>query len=242
MTSAEVAKQVRRFESALKAHATPERAEFEKRYHKSSLRFIGANAASISRECAVFCKAHKDLSRNDIDSMADALWRTDCHELRSIAIGITERFRNLFGVEDLGRLRQWMIDSAGWAHVDTISVHIVGDIFVRDPKTASVLRKWSKDSDFWVRRASMLALLNAARHGDRAAFELFSKLAESMIVEKEFFIRKAIGWVLREVSKKQPDWVVGFFEQNAPKASGLTFREGSKYLPEKDQARLQAIR
>jgi 3-methyladenine DNA glycosylase AlkD len=242
VTAAEIEKTVAAFEASLKKQAKPERAEFEKKYLKSNLRFLGANVPATRNEYVRFFRANKSIDKRSLDLLCDVLWQTDCHELRSIAIGLMERFRANVGPRDLPRLRRMIIESAGWAHVDTIAVHIVGSIYVSDPKVQATLRQWSTHKDFWVRRASMLALLNPTRLGDRMAFELFSQFAIPMLSEKEFFIRKAIGWVLREVSKKQPAWVIEFFEGHAAQASGLTFREGSKYLEEKDRLRLQAIR
>jgi hypothetical protein len=83
----------------------------------------------------------------------------------------------------------------------------------------------------------MLALLDPLRngHGD---FDLFARFASGMIEEKEFFIRKAIGWVLREVSKKRPEPVYRFLSERIGQVSGLTLREGSKYLPKAQRAGL----
>jgi 3-methyladenine DNA glycosylase AlkD len=71
--------------------------------------------------------------------------------------------------------------------------------------------------------------LDALRRGG-GDFPLFARLAEGMIEEREFFIRKAIGWVLREVSKKRPALVAAFLRDHGARASGLTVREASKYL------------
>ncbi|MGF1497259.1 MAG: DNA alkylation repair protein [Elainellaceae cyanobacterium] len=65
----------------------------------------------------------------------------------------------------------------------------------------------------------------------RQDFNLFARLASPMVEEKEFFIRKAIGWILREVSKQQPEWAYEFLETHIQQVSGLTLREGVKYLP-----------
>ena len=228
--------QVRAFETALRKTARPERAEYEKKYLKSSLRFIGNNAADVRKQFTEFYRANKDIDRASLDELVDKLWRTDCHELRSIAIGLMVRYGRHYDRRDLPLMRQLVIDSAGWAHVDWISTDLVGAIYSKRPEIAKELRKWSVDKDFWVRRASMLTLLDEARHGNREAFELFSELASRMTVEKEFFIRKAIGWILREVSKKQPEWTFEFL--SAHSVSGLTMREGSKYLPEEMKSRL----
>ncbi|MCW8985101.1 MAG: DNA alkylation repair protein, partial [Thermoanaerobaculales bacterium] len=103
------------------------------------------------------------------------------------------------------------------------------------------LERWSRDGDFWVRRASMLAQLPALRAGG-GDFDLFASFASRMVGEREFFIRKAIGWVLRDVSKKRPELAYGFLSEHVNEISGLTLREGSKYLPEEQQESLRRAR
>ena len=84
--------------------------------------------------------------------------------------------------------------------------------------------------NFWLRRSAMLALLGPIRRGG-GDFCRFGRYAESMLHEKEFFIRKAIGWVLRETSKKRPELVNEWLVPRAHLCSGLTMREATKYLP-----------
>ncbi|MDQ2985235.1 MAG: DNA alkylation repair protein [Armatimonadota bacterium] len=229
-------------ELALIATATKERAQYEKKYLKSDLRFIGANAADVHRQVKGFYLDHKSISRTEMFELTKALWATDCHELRSIAIGLLVRYSNHTDARDLPLFRRWIMESAGWAHVDWISTDVLGSLYSRFPEIAITLKIWSKDKDFWVRRASILTLLDEARHGNEKAFELFSELASPMIGEKEFFIRKAIGWILREVSKGQPTWTLKFLQRHAAQASGLTFREGSKYLSESQRRLLESER
>jgi 3-methyladenine DNA glycosylase AlkD len=224
-------------EVALTLSATAERAEYEKRYLKSELRFIGAAMPAVRTECARQYKLLKPVSRIQLDLLTDALWNSKCHELRSVAICLMVRASELFGLKDLPRIRSMISESAGWAHVDWLSTDLVGSIYSADLGIEDSLRKWAKDGDFWVRRASMLALLREATKGNRAAFDLFSELAAQMTPEKEFFIRKAIGWILREVSKKNPDWTFEFLKQNSSVAR-LTYREAIKYLPDELIAKL----
>ena len=75
----------------------------------------------------------------------------------------------------------------------------------------------------------MLALLGPLRRGE-GDFERFGRYADAMLDEKEFFIRKAIGWVLRETSKKRPDLVYEWIAPRTDRASGVTLREALKYL------------
>jgi 3-methyladenine DNA glycosylase AlkD len=98
--------------------------------------------------------------------------------------------------------------------------------------------RWATDADFWVRRASLLAELQPIRGG--APLDRFLRRAEPMLTEREFFIRKAIGWVLREAAKKRPAEVAAWLAPRTDRASGVTMREAVRYLPAVDQDRLMA--
>jgi len=88
---------------------------------------------------------------------------------------------------------------------------------------------------------ALLCQLRSLRRG-AGDFALFAHVAAPMLPEKEFFIRKAIGWVLREVSKKRPTLVRDFVLPHAKTASGITWREATKYLPAAMQRELEKAR
>jgi 3-methyladenine DNA glycosylase AlkD len=81
----------------------------------------------------------------------------------------------------------------------------------------------------------MLALLRPLRRGD-GDFRRFTRYAEPALNEREFFIRKAIGWVLRETAKKRPDLVYRWLLPRCAVASGVTVREAVKYLSPRQRA------
>jgi 3-methyladenine DNA glycosylase AlkD len=93
----------------------------------------------------------------------------------------------------------------------------------------TVLDRWAADEDFWINRSALLALLIPLRSGG-GDFERFGRYADAMLDESEFFIRKAIGWVLRDTAKKRPDLVFEWLLPRAARASGLTVREAAKRL------------
>ena len=99
----------------------------------------------------------------------------------------------------------------------------------REPDAAkAVLAQWATDDDFWLRRTALLALLGEMRAGGAFDRRIFEAWATPMFSEKEFFIRKAIGWVLRDVAGKDPDWVRGFLERHAAQMSPLSLREARR--------------
>src|SRR5262249_52074895 len=75
----------------------------------------------------------------------------------------------------------------------------------------------------------ILAMLPELKRGE-GDWPMWTAMADSMLHEKEFFIRKSIGWVLREVSKKHPRQVFDYMKPGRERMSGLTLREGAKYL------------
>src|SRR5688572_841504 len=105
-------------ERSLRLSAKPERAEFEKKYLKSDLRFIGAAMPAVRAECARQYELLRAIGRNDLDPLTDTLWKSNCHELRSMAICLMVRFERLFSRKDLPRIQRMISESAGWAHVD----------------------------------------------------------------------------------------------------------------------------
>lgn len=210
------------------AQANPARAIHEKAYQKSPRRFFGASIPVVRAACKEFQRANPSLSREPLLALCGELMQSEYHEHLSAAAGLLERYAARLSPADLPRLIDWIRLAAGWAINDWISIKPLGQLLLRTPDAQARLLAWSKDPDFWVRRASLLGQLDALKAGGDFAF--FASLAAPLLVEREFFIRKAIGWVLREVSKQRPALVAAFLQQHRPSLSGLTLREASKYL------------
>jgi 3-methyladenine DNA glycosylase AlkD len=229
------------FRRRFRSIGTAERARAEKAYMKSALEFHGVTVPDLRRACAEFCKAHPKMSLDELRALVDALYATDWFDLRSIGLLLLERRRALLSPRDLSWLVGFARKSHNWGHVDLLATKVIGHVVARMPKPAPTLEKWARDPDFWVRRTALLAQLDGLKSGG-GDFALFTRLAAPMLVEKEFFIRKAIGWVLREVSKKRPELAYRFLVEHGSEASGLTMREGSKYLSRAKQVELRRRR
>ena len=218
------------FTRRLRRAGSAARAKSEKAYLKSALRFWGTSQDSIRAAVRDYCETHRDLTRADLRMIAETLYATDVHELRAAAIGVLEHDRETLDDRDIPWLIALVRKSKSWAYVDWIAPKVIGDVIARDPRARKRLRGWAKDDDFWVRRTALLAEHDALRAGG-GDFALWSRLAESMLDEREFFIRKAIGWVLREVSKKRPELTYAFLRKHRDRVSRLSLLEGAKYLP-----------
>jgi 3-methyladenine DNA glycosylase AlkD len=217
---------------ALRPFGTPERAEAEKRYLKSELDFLGVRLPDIRSVVK---------RQPNTDELVDALWRLPLWEARMAAVELLKlRVKNLT-TADLARIERMIREGAGWALVDPLAGDIAGRMALNHPDAWPVIDRWAADADFWVRRSALLCLLPGIRAG-RPDLDRLDRYAEAMIGEEEFFIRKAIGWVLRELSKKEPGYVIGWTERHLAVMSGVTFREAVRRLPEPDATRLVAAR
>lgn len=167
-------------------------------------------------------------------ALCQALWLSELHENRMAVVLLLERRGKLLIPADLPFLEQLVRESRTWAYVDSLATGPVAALAAADPQSGAWLDRWAGDSDFWVRRAAMLALLPALKAG-AGDWERFTRYANAMLGDPEFFIRKAIGWILRETSKKRPALVAGWLLPRAARASGVTVREGVRYLDPADR-------
>jgi 3-methyladenine DNA glycosylase AlkD len=164
------------------------------------------------------------------------LFSTPVHERYTLGIFLLASYQDRLDRRDLALVEQLVRRGAWWNFVDFLAVDVADPILRSDPRSIPILLRWAKDPEIWVRRAALLAPLPGLKSGEHA-FSLFSRIATPMLTEREFFIRKAIGWVLRDVAKRHPDVVASYLEANLRSVSPLTFREAVKYLP-KDRREL----
>lgn len=219
----------------LTAAATPERAAGEKQYLKSDLDFIGATVPTIVKAAKGIKREHPDLARPDVLRLVRQLWKQPVHELRMAAVTILDLYSPSLRPDDIGLIEKMLRESRTWALVDNLAASVVGPLWDRFPQLDTVMDRWAVDEDFWIRRSALLASLKALRAGG-GDFQRFGRYADSMLEEKEFFIRKAIGWVLRDTSRRRPELVAAWVAPRTHRMSGVTIREAIKKLPPEQAA------
>ncbi|MGA2826028.1 MAG: DNA alkylation repair protein, partial [Streptosporangiaceae bacterium] len=225
----------------LRAAGAPERASSEKAYLKSDLEFFGVGVPAIRAVVRAWCRARPALAHDELVAVAAALWKRPVHERRMAAQMLLIQNTALLGPPDVPLIEQMLRAARTWALVDSLAAELMGALVERYPELTSVLDRWAADGDFWIRRSALLALLVPLRRGG-GDFGRFSRYADQMLAEKEFFIRKAIGWVLRETAKKRPALVADWLEPRILQVSGVTLREALKPLPPATRDSLLAAR
>jgi 3-methyladenine DNA glycosylase AlkD len=225
----------------LRALGDPTRAVSEKAYLKSTLDHLGASVPAVRSVAKAFARDHGDIAHDDLTALAAALWSAPVHERRMATVELLDLFGDRLTPGDIDLLERLLREARTWALVDGLAANVVGRLVERHVELGDVLDRWSTDGDFWIRRSALLALLVPLRRGE-GDFERFGRYADAMLEETEFFIRKAIGWVLRDTARKRPALVHDWLLPRAARASGVTVREAVKPLADDQRAAILAAR
>ena len=212
--------------------ADAERAQAMKAYLLNQFEFVGL-PAPVRRQ-AVRGLGKVVWTREALLHAAAQLWQKPEREYRYTAVDLLRQHSRLLQVADLHALRALLLREPWWETVDGLSA-VISDVLHRasctegqaDGHAAAIMDEWVSHPDFWVRRAAMLHQLGWRL--DTREQRLFG-YALQLAPEKEFFIRKAIGWALRDYARWNPQAVTDFVLQHRQQLSPLTVREAAKHL------------
>ena len=210
---------------ALLAQADPERAKREKAYMRNKFEFIGMSAAVrrniVKEHNAKFEKPGPDSWKE----LVDKLWEQPYREFQHIAIDILDKSKKLLKRDDLPFLESLVLRKSWWDTVDGIAANTFGSYFKLFPEKISRTADYINGDNFWLQRVAILFQLKYKKDLDT---DLLSRYINQLSTSKEFFIQKAVGWVLREYAKTNPTWVVNFVHSNDLKP--LSRREALKNI------------
>lgn len=211
------------------------RASKQQAYMKSAMPYAGVPMADVR---AIARDVFGDLAFDDADhwgATVRAVWRgARVREERYAAIALARlpRHRAYRTPSALPLYEELIVTGAWWDFVDEIATHLVGELLAAHPQPLSkTLTAWSRGTDLWKCRTAIIAQLS---FGERTDADALFRWIEPSLTSSEFFLRKAIGWALREYSKSAPDVVRRYVADHANVLSGLSRREALKVL---DRAR-----
>ena len=142
------------------------------------------------------------------------------------ALAGDRRARDFQTTKSLPMYEEMIVTSAWWDVVDDLATHRLSQILRREPGAMKrVMRAWSRDENLWKRRSAILCQIPRKRETD---LDLLYATIEPSLSSKEFFLRKAIGWALRQYAWTDPDEIVRYVEANRSRLSGLSIREALK--------------
>ncbi len=156
------------------------------------------------------------------------LWQQPHREEKYVAISLARAYPEYITVGSVPLFKRLIVEGAWWDFVDEVAIQLVGHVWLEDrERLAPVAVRWVDDSDMWLRRT---ALIGQMTHKDATDESMLFDFCLRRAHEKEFFIRKAIGWALRSYARTAPEAVRRFVDAHRDAWSGLTYREATKHL------------
>ncbi|NNF54228.1 MAG: DNA alkylation repair protein [Acidimicrobiales bacterium] len=207
--------------------AVPEDAAPMAAYMKDQFPFLGVKTPARRAASKPLLSAAKAWTAHEILDVADALMAEPEREFAQVAVDLVRANVKAVTSEDLDRLRHLIQTKSWWDTVDALAVHGVGAVVKSDRQLQVVMDQWVDDDDIWVARTAILHQL--LWKTDTDATRLFH-YCDVRAADQEFFIRKALGWALRQYARTDPDRVRSYVEHNEERLSGLTKREALKHL------------
>ena len=209
----------------------PDKARQMQAYMKTNQEFYGVQAVARRKIFKTAVTKFELTSRQEYKQVIFELWNGRCREEMYQALEVAEHYQIYQDEKSWPIYENLIKTSPNWDTLDWVAGKIVNRLVAGNRKLEAKLVDWSKSDNFWVRRCSLLAHLH---HRKETNTRLLSETILKLAYEKEFFIRKAIGWILRDYSYANPDWVTAFVERHRQVLSGLSKREALKHINRTD--------
>jgi len=209
--------------------ANAENASAMKSYVRDQYEFYGIKSEPRRAAVKTLFANNQLPAIGELPVVIDDLWSLPQREFQMVALDLLIKFKRQLPASMLIDLERWITTKSWWDTVDMLATHITGSFFLRYPiESAEYIERWYGSDNIWLRRTTLLYQLKYKENTDT---ELLFFLIKKNQFDKEFFIQKAIGWVLREYSKTDADAIVNFI--HTQNIQGLARREGLKWLKNK---------
>ena len=197
-----------KLETEFKKNANEGIANGQKAYMKNRFEFYGIKTPVRRKIQKPFLAKNNLPSEEDLENVVKVLWNRPQREYQYFAQEFARKYVKRGGKKDIKLYEYMVTHKSWWDTVDFIAVHLIGEYFKRYPENRDVhVKKWIESGNIWLQRSAILFQLNYKENLDT---EFLSFVIESLPGSKEFFINKAIGWMLRQYSKTDPEWVKDF--------------------------------
>jgi 3-methyladenine DNA glycosylase AlkD len=220
----------------LSQHKNPDRAAAQQAYMKSAVPYLGLSMSALRTIVRQQTRTWQVDQSTWQDTFLD-LWDTATHREHRYAANTIARARFAQKWQSphlLPTYEHLIVTGAWWDYVDEIAAHLVGEVLRQHHREASeVVRDWASADDLWLRRTAILCQL---RHRTETDQQLLAEVIELNAADPSFWIRKAIGWALREYARSNRDWVLQKVIALSAKLSPLSKREAMKHYSADEQA------
>ncbi|MFX1601898.1 MAG: DNA alkylation repair protein [Promethearchaeota archaeon] len=215
----------------LRGQEDREKALHVAKYMKTSaLNFLGIQIPQIRKTAR---KHIRGFAVDKLPQIMDLLWKEEVFDFRLAAIEIMEEYSAKGDKSVALQMISDMIDDIDtWALTDPLCIVCLGTLLIRDWSIEKTIASWRRSENFWRRRATVLPYQHLSKKGVHKP-EYTERILSALkphLSDREFFVGKAVGWVLRELSKREPETIRGYIEENRAQMTKLAIREASKRL------------
>lgn len=210
----------------LELHKNPSNATAMEDYMKNHFRFFGIKTPERRALMRTFYTQYGHPKQEQVPAIVKELWAMPEREIHQVAQEIAGKYMKKAKPEIISLYEFMILNNSWWDTVDYIAIWLVGTLFKNHPEMIEeYVEKWMKSGNFWLQRTAILFQRN---YKDETDETLLFGICQKLSGEKEFFIRKAIGWALREYAYTNPQAVLAFVKQN--QLSPLSSKEALKHI------------
>lgn len=217
---------IKHIENEYILNSNPVNAVGQKAYMKNQFEYYGISTPVRRAISKPFLQKEFLPEKKDLDSIVKILWQKPQREFQYFSQELVEKFKNNMSILDIKLFEFMILNKSWWDTIDFIAPKLVGEYFKKYPKERDKkIEKWIESGNIWLQRSSILFQLKYKNDLD---FDFLSYVINSLLGSKEFFINKAIGWILRDHSRISPNLVIDFVENT--KLSSLSKKEALRLL------------
>lgn len=213
-------------EASFKPHRNVAIAHQQKAYMRNQFEFFGLKTPLRNELQKDFLKKGGLPRKQELEPIVKELWNKPQREFQYLAQELSFKYIKKLEESDITLFEYMVVQKSWWDTVDFIAVKLMGAYFKKYPE--QILphnKKWLASQNIWLQRSSLLFQL---KYKNAIDSKLLGDTINSLLGSKEFFINKAIGWVLREYSKTNPDWVLTFVAET--KLNALSKKEALRLI------------
>ena len=216
-----------RLDEIYPAAADPDRAVGARAYMRDQFPFLGIPHPRLAQLDKQVLAGVGPPTGADLVAVALGCWERPEREYQYFACGYLRRFIKVASASLLPTVRTLVVTKSWWDTVDTLAAHTVGPLVTRHPTLVATMDAWIGDENLWLARTAILHQLTYREHTDP---DRLFRYCLDLAGHRDFFIRKAIGWALREYAKTDPIAVTSFVRSQESQLSPLSVREALKNI------------
>ncbi|MFG6495600.1 DNA alkylation repair protein [Fictibacillus sp. UD] len=220
-----------RLRMTLEAQKNLEEAEKMSKYMRGQYEYFGLRAPIMKETMKAFIKENGLLAHNELFPFLKEVWAMPEREMQMAGLSLADKLKKQMTIEDIEWIEYIIVNKSWWDTVDHIAKHIAGYYFLKFPEEIThVTERWIDSKNIWLMRSAILFQLG---YKDKTDKELLAHIIKETKYEQDFFIRKGIGWALREYAYTNGDWVWEFVHKE--ELSPLSYKEAIKNIKKTKQ-------